>query len=127
MDSLCWFWMYCSTHSTNSTPVFSVVRVARSFVFCVIFCTSLFVLFLLAITLSVLLQFTASDHRRMGHEFRFLLPPLFSTTPLFQNFHNHSFFKIFIIIRFSSFDKYQWTQNTRIIHDVWRLLILSNE
>ena len=26
--------------------------------------------------------------------------PLFSTTPLFQNFHvNHSFFKIFIIIR----------------------------
>ena len=31
--------------------------------------------------------------------------PLFSTTPLFQNFHiNHSFFKIFIIIRFSSFD-----------------------
>jgi len=27
----------------------------------------------------------------------------FSTTPLlFQNFHNHSFFKIFIIIRFSS-------------------------
>ena len=33
----------------------------------------------------------------MRHGFRFLLP-------LFQNFHiNHSFFKIFIIIRFSSF------------------------
>jgi hypothetical protein len=31
--------------------------------------------------------------------------PLFSTTPFFQNFHiNHSFFKMFIIIRFSSFD-----------------------
>ena len=32
--------------------------------------------------------------------------PLFSTTlPFFQNFHiNHSFFKIFIIIRFTSFD-----------------------
>ena len=45
-----------------------------------------------------------ANHRRMGHGFRFLLP-LFSTTPLFQNFHiNHSFFKIFIIIPFSSFD-----------------------
>jgi len=38
-----------------------------------------------------------------GMDFRFLLP-LFSTTPLFfQNFHSHSFFKIFMIIRFSSF------------------------
>ena len=76
--------------------------------------------------------------------------PLFSTTPpLFQNFHNHPFFKNFIIIPFSSFDNISrrhtswiirvfcvhstvsveklWTQNTRIIHDVWRLLILSNE
>ena len=34
-------------------PVFSVVRTARSFVFCVMFCKSLFVLFLLAIVLSV--------------------------------------------------------------------------
>ena len=78
--------------------------------------------------------------------------PLFCTNPpfFFQNFHlNHSFFKIFIIIRFSSFDNISrrhtswilrvfcvhsfstdtvlWTQNTRINHDVWRLLILSNE
>ena len=31
--------------------------------------------------------------------------PVFSTTPLFFKFHiNHSFLKIFIIIRFSSFD-----------------------
>ena len=38
-------------------------------------------------------------HRRMGHGFRFLLPPFF------QHFHiNHSFLKIVIIIRFSSFD-----------------------
>ena len=46
------------------------------------------------------------------------------------------FFKMFIIIRFSSFDNISrrhntvsveqlWTKNTRIIHDVWRLLILS--
>ena len=75
-----------------------------------------------------LCNFADLVHRRMGHGFRFLLP-LFSTTPLFQNFHiNHSFFTIFIIIRFSSFDNIsRRTQNTRIIHDVWRLLILSNE
>jgi hypothetical protein len=42
------------------------------------------------------------EHRRMGHGFRFLHPPfLYYTPPFFQNFHiNHSFFKIFIIIRF---------------------------
>ena len=75
-------------------------------------------------------------HRRMGHEFRFLFPPSFLYYP--------PFFKIFIIIRFFSFDNISrrhtdtswiirvfcvqklWTQNTRIIHDVWRLLILSN-
>jgi hypothetical protein len=45
------------------TSGFSMVRVTRSFVFCVMFCRSLFVLwsiFLLAIVLSVL-RFTASD------------------------------------------------------------------
>jgi hypothetical protein len=40
----------------NSPLVFSGVRVARSFVFCVMFCRSLFVLYLLAIVLSVNLQ-----------------------------------------------------------------------
>ena len=45
-----------------------------------------------------------TKHRRMGHGFRFL-PPFSLLSPLFQKFHNHSpFFKIFIIIRFSSFD-----------------------
>ena len=39
-------------------PVFSVVRVTRSLVLCVVLCKSLFVLFLLAFVLSVL---TASD------------------------------------------------------------------
>ena len=37
-------------------------NVAQSLIFCVVFCISLFVLFLLAIVLSVHLQFTASDY-----------------------------------------------------------------
>jgi hypothetical protein len=44
-----------------SPPVVSGVRVTRSLVFCVMFCRSLFVLFLLAIVLSVL-RFTDSDY-----------------------------------------------------------------
>jgi hypothetical protein len=47
-------------------PVFGGVRVARSLVFCVVFCRSLFVLlflFLLAIVFSVLLRTTYSDYR----------------------------------------------------------------
>jgi hypothetical protein len=43
------------------TPAFSGVRVTRSLVFCVVFCRSLFVLFLLTIVLSVL-RITASDY-----------------------------------------------------------------
>ena len=46
----------------SSPPAFSGVDVARYLVFCVIFCRSLFVLFLLAIVLSVLLRLTASDY-----------------------------------------------------------------
>ena len=46
----------------SSFLVFSGVCVARSLVFCVVFCRSLFVLFLLAISLSVLLRFMASDY-----------------------------------------------------------------
>ena len=38
------------------------VRAARTLVFCVMFCISLFVLFLLSIVLSVLLRRTASDY-----------------------------------------------------------------
>ena len=44
------------------TPGFSGVCVARSLVFCVAFCKSLFVLFPLAIMISVLLRFTDSDY-----------------------------------------------------------------
>jgi len=59
----------------SSPPVFSGVRVTRSLVLCVMFCRSLFVLFvlfllaivlsvlfLLAIILSVLFRFTDSDY-----------------------------------------------------------------
>ena len=46
----------------SSPPVFSGVHNARSLVFCVMFCRSSFVLYLLAIVLSVLLRFTASDY-----------------------------------------------------------------
>ena len=42
-------------------PVFNEVPIAQSLVFCVMFCRSLFVLYLLAIALSVLLIFTALD------------------------------------------------------------------
>jgi hypothetical protein len=41
---------------------FSEVRVARSLAFCIVFCRSLFVVFLLAIVLSVFLRFTAADY-----------------------------------------------------------------
>ena len=50
----------------SSPPVISEVRVAQSLFFYVMFCRSLLVLFLLAIELSVLLQFTASDYHFVG-------------------------------------------------------------
>ena len=45
----------------SSLPVFSWIRVARSSVFCVMFCRTLIVHFLLASVLSVL-RYTASDY-----------------------------------------------------------------
>ena len=49
-------------------------------------------------------------------------PPPFSLLPsLFSKFSYKSF-----LFQNLSVEKL-WTQNTRIIHDVWRLLILSNE
>ena len=69
----------------SSPLVFSGVRVTRSLVLCVMFCRSLFVLFLLAIVFSVLLWFTDSDYLPLvsfGHcivcsslIYRFWLPP----------------------------------------------------
>jgi len=46
----------------SSPSVFSGVRVTRSLALCVMFYSSLFVLFLLAIVMSVLRQFTDSDY-----------------------------------------------------------------
>jgi hypothetical protein len=57
-----------TAHSSGAhefTPGFSGIRVARSLVFCVVICTSLFVLlsdFLFAVVLCVPLRFTASDY-----------------------------------------------------------------
>ena len=47
--------------ASEFTPVLSEVRVARSLVFCEVFCGSLLLLFLLAIVLSVL-PLTASEY-----------------------------------------------------------------
>jgi hypothetical protein len=54
------------------TPVSSEVHVARSLVFCVVFCGSLFELFLLAIVLSVL-RFTDYDYLFWYLQTRFTL------------------------------------------------------
>ena len=54
---------------TCSLSVFSEVRVTQSLVLCIMFCRSLFVLFLLAIVLSVFLRFTDSDCL-ITHSFR---------------------------------------------------------
>jgi hypothetical protein len=69
----------------TSPLVFSGVLLTWSLVLCVMFCRSLFVLFLLAIVLSVLLWFTDSDYLPLvsfGHcivcsslIYRFWLPP----------------------------------------------------
>jgi hypothetical protein len=45
-----------------------------------------------------------------------ILMKLIRYPPFFQNFHiNHSFFKMFIIIRFSSFDNISWRHTSWII------------
>ena len=46
----------------SSLPVYSVVRVTRSLVFCAVVCILFFVLLLFAIVLSVLVRFTDSDY-----------------------------------------------------------------
>jgi hypothetical protein len=66
----------------NSPPVFSGVRVTQSFVLYVIFCRALFVLFLLAIVLFVLLRFTDSNYP-------FYIFKLFFTPTFVLPFHTH--------------------------------------
>ena len=62
----------------SSPPVFSGIRVARPLVFCVVLCGSLFVLFLLAIVLSVL-RFTDSDYPFGILDLRIRITPLVSS------------------------------------------------
>jgi hypothetical protein len=52
----------CLSRAPEFTAVFCKVHFADFLVFCVVFCISLFVLFLLAIIFPVLLQFTTSDY-----------------------------------------------------------------
>jgi hypothetical protein len=61
----------------SCAPFFSGVPVTRSFILCVMFCRSLFVLFLLALMLSVLpISYEACVHRTS------LTPPLFNEVPV---------------------------------------------
>jgi hypothetical protein len=74
------------------TPCFIVVRAALSLVFCVVFCRSLFVLFLLTIAVSVFI-FTTSDYP-------FGIFKLFLTTYKSTDFKQiHSQFDMIIINR----------------------------
>ena len=81
----------CGAH--DFTPAFSGVRVSRSSVFCIIFCRSLFVLFLLVIVQSVL-------------RFILLITPLissnFSSRPFYQIelFFNSFFCTYFFVVSF---------------------------
>ena len=65
-------------NKSNTTGVTCGVRVARSLVDCVMFCRSLFVLFLLAIVLSVLLRFTPFDYPFGILDLHRLITPLVS-------------------------------------------------
>ena len=106
-------WLTLPKHLT-SPPVFSGVCVAQSLVFCVVFCRSLFVLFLLTIVFSVL-QFTDSDYPLVsfGHWvvcpliYRFWLPLWYLLTIVLSvlRFTDYDYpFGIFWPLCFLSFD-----------------------
>jgi hypothetical protein len=69
-------------------------------------------------------SFWTYTHRRMGHGFRFLLPPLSVNESISWQEYSAA---IRSSISYTVSVEKMWTQNTCIIHDVWRLLILSNE
>jgi hypothetical protein len=83
-------------------PYFSGVRVARSLAICVVFCSPLFVcyvvLFRLAFVLSVLLRYTTSDY-----PFGIFWSPLWYLliTPLLSSDYPFGIFKLFLPILFS--------------------------
>ena len=88
----------------SSNQVFSGVRVARSLVFCAIFCLSLFVLFLLVIVLSVLVskyEFNNDNQYYRLFQHRFLQLPykkiqLYILYIIFLN-HTHFQVKVYLI------------------------------
>ena len=58
--------LYLTSYPSGALAIYGGVRVTRSLFFSVMFCRSLFVLFLLIIVLSVLLRFTASEFYPFG-------------------------------------------------------------
>ena len=98
-----WCWNCLSfLDDLSSPPVFNGVRVARSLVFCEVFCTSLFVLFILSIVLSVLLRNCRFWSPLLYlQSFFFLLPPYLTSIyclpfchhtmchPLLYNFYKY--------------------------------------
>ena len=59
----------------SSPPVFRRVLVSRLLVLCVLFCRSVFVLFLLSIVFSVLLRFSDSDYPLVSSNFSYVMGP----------------------------------------------------
>jgi len=59
----------CNSRAPEFTHNFSGIRVAQSFIFCVVFCSSLFVLSRLTITLHVLLLFGFGYHSMASSNF----------------------------------------------------------
>jgi len=92
----------CSLEHLCSCPVFSGVRVARSLVFCAMFCRSLFVLFHLSIVLSVL-RFTASEYPFGTFKLFFIKIPILQTVRL-----------PFLSPRHSN----KWQSSSEIIHSI---------
>ena len=80
-------WSCCLTlpEHLNLHLCVSVVRVARYLVFCAVFCRSLFVLYLLAIVLSVLLRFTTAGYPFSIDILYLLLKATLSVPPVQRN------------------------------------------
>ena len=68
----------------SSPPGLRGVHVTRSLSLCVVFCSSLFVLFRLAIVLSVLLRYTDSDYPSVDI-FKLFLAVMFYVRHLYVN------------------------------------------
>jgi hypothetical protein len=98
-----------TSESPEFTSVFSGVRVTRSLVLCV-FCRSLFILFLLAIVLSVLLSFFFWPLCCLSFDLRILITPLVSSNSSSYIFLIHwlTFVRFPYIVRISNFNPLLW-------------------